>query len=63
MNDDTVATKLGHRFKLYKLIKECEKFFYGLQGELKRIQTMNDDTVASNLGHDIHTLMAVLEGG
>ena len=63
MKDDTVATKLEHRLKLYKLIKECDKFFYGLQTELKRIQTMNDDTVATKLGHDIHTLMAVLEGG
>ena len=35
-----------------------------MQSELKRrVQTRNGDTVATKLGYDIHTLMAVLEGG
>ena len=52
----------NQRSMLFKLIKVCEEFPYGLQAELKRrVRTRHGDTVASKLAHDIYTLMSVLE--
>ena len=59
-----VVTLESHRSELFELIKECDDFPYGLQCELKRrVHTRNGDSVATKLACDIHTLMAVLEGG
>ena len=59
-----VVTLESHRSELFELIKECDDFPYGLQCDLKRrVHTRNGDSVATKLACDIHTLMAVLEGG
>ena len=59
------ATDLeNQRSLLFELVKECDEFPFGLQGELKhRVKTQNGDAVVSKLAHDIYTLMSVLEGG
>lgn len=58
------ATLENYRMVPFEELKELDDFPFGLQCELKRrVHTCKGDAVAVKLAYDIHTLMAVHEGG